>query len=444
MSRSKLPFELTIQLITLLAGLPALVLGLTLLWTQSWTTQAQSILTIICVGIWVSCIIVVRSQVVFPMRTLSNLLAAIREGDYSLRARKAAHRDSLGEVLREVNELGQTLHDGRQRAAEASALLLAVMAEIDVALFAFDDSQHLRLVNRAGTELLGHEEKLIIGQTAAKLSVQDWLSGHSEKLLTTSFPGKRGTRWSLRRTGFREGGRPHQLIVLADVSQPLREEERAAWQRIIRVLGHEMNNSLAPIQSIAGSLSSIVRKDPRPEHWESDIDSGLEIIANRAESLSRFMGAYARLARLPDPNPRLEEIGALIRRVVAVEMRVQTHIETKTEVFLPIDSDQIEQVLINLLRNAADAALEAPVPEIRIEWQITHGQLELFIDDNGPGLSNTSNLFVPFFTTKKMGSGIGLVLCRQITEAHHGMLTLENRNDVKQGCRATIRLPLDR
>ena len=405
--------------------------------------KVQWTLGVLVVGVWLGCVVAVRDQVVYPMQTLTNLLAALREGDYSLRSRRARREDVLGEVMREINALGESLVERRRTATEATALLRAVMAEIDVAVFSFDNEARLRLVNRAGAELLGKKDASLVGQSAAELELASALTGDDHRTLATDFPGRKGARWSLHRTTFREGGKPHQLLVLADVSQSLREEERAAWQRLIRVLGHEINNSLAPISSIAGSLQSLLARsaEERADDWQDDTREGLEIIAARAEALGRFMGAYARLARLPAPARRPQNLGALARRAAALETRLSVRVlpgDDRDEV--DIDGDQIEQALINLLRNAVDAALETG-GGVEIGWKREGADAVISVDDEGLGLRGTSNLFVPFFTTKAQGSGIGLVLSRQIAEAHGGTLTLEQRPDGARGCRATLRFP---
>jgi two-component system, NtrC family, nitrogen regulation sensor histidine kinase NtrY len=231
--------------------------------------------------------------------------------------------------------------------------------------------------------------------------------------------------------------------VLSDLSRPLREEERQAWQRLIRVIGHEMNNSLAPIKSIAGSLGTIVEREPLPDDWRDDVQRGLAVIGSRAEALSRFMSAYARLAKLPPPTVEPLDLGALVDRVVTLEHAHHIRVAGGPRLTIQGDADQLEQLLINLLRNALDAARETG-GGVTVGWQrLPHANppsLELWVEDEGPGLSNTGNLFVPFFTTKPGGSGIGLVLSRQIAEAHGGDLTLANRDD-RQGCRASLRLP---
>jgi two-component system nitrogen regulation sensor histidine kinase NtrY len=437
-------FDQRILMLALAAGFPAAVAAVVLLWTGDHAPKVQWTLTVFLVGVWTSCSFAVRRLVVRPLQTLSNLLAAIRERDFSIRARSASGRedDPLDAVMFEVNELAATLHDQRLGALEAGALLRTVMVEIDVAVFTFDGTSTLRLVNRAGELLLGLAADRMLGRTAADLGLGACLEGPTPRIEDIAFPGASG-RWEVRRTTFRQEGRPHQLLVLADVSRPLRDEERQAWQRLIRVIGHEINNSLAPIKSIAGSLESILARDMLPADWHDDMTRGLDIIAARADALGRFTTAYARLAKLPPPRLRSVRVADLIGRVTNVERRlpVQLHVGTDmADATVRVDPDQLEQLLINVLQNAVDAALEAG-GGVAVGWARDRRTFNLWIDDEGAGLSNASNLFVPFFTTKPAGSGIGLVLSRQIAEAHGGALTLENRAD-RTGCRALLRLPL--
>jgi len=318
--------------------------------------------------------------------------------------------------------------------------LRKVMEEIDVAVFTFDGEQKLRLVNRGGERLLNMPSERLLGLKAEDIGLADCLKeGASSRVIDAVFPGGSG-RWEIRRSMFRQGGLPHQLLVLSNLSRALREEELKAWQRIVRVIGHELNNSLAPIKSISGSLTSLLQKDSRPTDWEDDMIRGLAVIASRSESLSRFMAAYARLAKMPQPKFQPVQIGELVRRVVGLETRMRVTLNASPEFTIQADVDQIEQLLINLIRNAVDASLETS-GGVRLHWQRSGSYLDIVIQDDGPGLSNTTNLFVPFFTTKPGGSGIGLVLSRQIAEAHGGTLTLENREDVP-GCEARLRLRL--
>jgi nitrogen fixation/metabolism regulation signal transduction histidine kinase len=313
------------------------------------------------------------------------------------------------------------------------------MEQIDVAVFAFDAATHLRIANRTGERLMNRTVEQMLGRTAEELGVTDWFGEAPRVVDITGAGGARG-RWEVRRTTFRLGGLPHDLLVLSDVSRPLREQERQAWQRLIRVIGHELGNSLGPIKSIAGSLETLLQRDPPPADWRDDMQRGLHVIASRTESLGRFTGAYAQLARLPAPRPSPIVLKPFLQRLAGLETRVSVQVRPGPDVTLSADPDQLEQLFINLLRNAGDATLEMGGATVTISWRRQRDTVEIWVDDEGHGLSNTANLFVPFFTTKPGGSGIGLVLCRQIAEAHEGSLRLENRAD-RPGCRAALTLP---
>ena len=432
-------YEGRITWLTLAAALPAVVVALLLLWFGNHTAKVQWTLTILILGCFLVFVSSAREHIIRPLQTMSNLLAALREGDYSIRARGARGGNALGEVLLEINSLGETLRLQRLGAFEATALLRTIMSEIDVAVFTFDPTRRLRLVNRAGENLLGQPMDKLLGRTAHELVLDRCLQANEDEPITLNFAGGSG-RWGVRRSTFREEGLPHELLVLTDLSRTLREEERRAWQRIVRVLGHEMNNSLAPIKSLAASLESLLRRDPLPADWKDDASAGLNSIASRADSLSRFLQAYTRLTKLPPPQKQDVDLGALIQRVVDLEPRLNVKAIAGPKTVICADGAQIEQVLINLVHNAVDAAIETH-GDVSIGWREKEDAVEIFVQDDGPGIMNPANLFVPFFTTKPEGSGIGLPLSRQIAEAHGGSLALTNRPGGK-GAEALLRLPL--
>lgn len=444
---TRLSYERHIQLLALAAGFPGSLIALIFLWTGNFSSSAAWTLSLLIVAFWLGFAASLRQRVVFSLQTLSNLLAAMREEDFSLRGRSARSDDAMGEVMIEVNALSETLRTQRLGAIEATALLRTVMEEIDLAIFAFDEKSTLRLVNRAAERLLARPTARLLGFTAEELDLASCLTGPATRTMELNFSGGSG-RWGLRRVSFRQDGLPHQLIVLSDLSRTLRDEERQAWQRLIRVLGHELNNSLAPIQSVAQSLerglhtamqSPELHDGPAAPLLE-DLGQGLGIIRSRTEALGRFMAAYAKLARLPQPKLSRINAGECIGRAVKLETRLKVVLLPGPQVTISADADQLEQLLINLIRNATDAALETS-GGVQVGWSRQGGQFDVWVLDDGPGIPNTANLFVPFFTTKQGGSGIGLVLSRQIAEAHGGELTLKNRTDAR-GCEARLRLPI--
>jgi two-component system nitrogen regulation sensor histidine kinase NtrY len=444
---TRLTYERRIQLLAVAAGLPGSAIALILLWTGDYSSRTAWTLGLLIVSLWLGFALSLRQRVVFSLQTLSNLLAALREEDFSVRGRDAQRDDAMGEVMIEVNALSETLREQRLGALEATALLRTVMEEIDVAIFTFDNETKLRLVNRAGERLLARPLERLLGFTAGELGLGACLEGEQARTMELSFPGGSG-RWGMRRGSFRQAGLPHHLVVLSDLSRALRDEERQAWQRLIRVMGHELNNSLAPIQSVAQSLESglqTITSTPEAQTGPAaalldDMRQGFGIIRSRTEALGRFMAAYSRLARLPSPKLAPVDVRAWISRVAKLETRVKLKMEEGPDIVISGDADQLEQLLINLVHNAADAVQENG-GGASVGWSRQDSYLNVWVADEGPGISNTANLFVPFFTTKQGGTGIGLVLSRQIAEAHGGTLTLENRRDAK-GCEARLRLPL--
>jgi nitrogen fixation/metabolism regulation signal transduction histidine kinase len=420
---------------------------------QPWTTGSRLALTGAELFVWWLLALALQEQTTRPLQTLANVIGSLREEDYSFRARNATADDALGELSLEVNALADMLSSEKVRTIEATALLQRVVDEIDAPLFAFDPGTLLRLVNPAGEHLLRQNRIRMMGRKAAELGLQECLSAANETVVELNV-GEAQARWLLRRSSFRQAGVPHTLVVLSDVSRALREEERRAWQRLIRVLGHELSNSLAPIKSIAGSLSSRVQSTEIDPEVRNDLQRGLEIIEMRSASLQRFLEAYRKLAQMPKPNLKDVSLRALVSRVAALEMRVKVCVREGPEIVFQADPDQLEQMLINLIRNAADAVLEntsiakkpceqgnqGPMADVVVRWDTDAAQVVLAIEDEGPGLLNPANVFTPFYTTKPNGSGVGLVLCRQIAEAHGGSIEISNRQG-SHGCLVKVVLP---
>jgi nitrogen fixation/metabolism regulation signal transduction histidine kinase len=428
--------ERSVLLLALAGGVPALVV-LYLLWASDARLAVQITGSLFILLLWIGCAALARETVTRVMQVAANLLGALREGDYSIRGHGARPGSGTHLLMTEINALGDTLQRQRVDAVESIALLTNVMQAIDVVVLAFDPAARLVLVNPAGERLFGTPSAQLLRRDAASLAVAEYLSGPTPRLVEPAF-APRGRRFELRRSGFRRDGVPHQLLVLSDVSRALREQEQVAWQRIVRVLSHEINNSLTPIKSIAHSLRRIVSRAADLPRRDEVLD-GLSLIETRSGALGRFLRAYAQLAKLPKPQPRPFNLLPIVRRVVELEDRHQVAVRASADVELNADADQLEQLLINLVTNGVDAALETG-GAVWIDWAREASAIRIVVEDEGRGLPDTANLFVPFFTTKPTGSGIGLVLCRQIAEGHGGTLTLERR-DPEPGSRAILRLP---
>jgi nitrogen fixation/metabolism regulation signal transduction histidine kinase len=427
-----------VWLYCLLLALPAIIFAGILLYRQS-VPLAPALLSAGCLLLYlllVSAALV--DGMIRPLQTLSNVVSSLREGDYSFRARGAGLPDALGELAGEINALADLLQKQRVRSLEATALLARILEVMSAPLFAFDRNDQLQLANNAGVQLLGLPHVRCFGRTARELGLDDLLAANDQTIHTL---GSKPTRWLLRKAVFRQEGRPHTLLLLTDVSLPLQEEEQAAWKRLIRVLGHELSNSLAPIKSIAGSLLAQMASMSGDEVVLRDFRRGLGVVESRADALHRFVQSYRQLAQLPHPQLRPVSLEPLIERVVLLEQRLAVQLEPGSPVVLHADPDQLEQMLINILANAVDASMANGAQTVRVSWHSEGSNLLILIEDSGMGIANADNLFVPFYTTKPTGSGVGLALAQQIARAHGGEVRLANREDAA-GARATIRLPL--
>lgn len=463
--REPLRFESRLRVYSAVLCVPILGLLAALLLVLHLSTAAVvSILIVVALALLLA-VTTFMDQVIRPLQTLANVVAALREEDYSFRARGARPNDPFGDLAIEINALADMHQNQRLGSLEAAALFRRVIAELDAPVLAFDQSNRLRLMNPAAERVFKINAARDLGRPAADLHLE-MITGHPTETVVQidNTLSRAPSRWMVHSTQFRQRGVPHTLLLLSDVSAALREEERIAWQRLIRVLGHEISNSLAPIKSIAGSLRS--RLPQEMNGMGPDFDRGLEVIESRAESLNRFVQAYRQLAQLPAPSLRRVPAGPLLERVVSLEQRLLVELLPVPDVDIQADPDQLEQLLINLVRNAVEAAFNAReesiahavaaaaaakappapghvalAPAVSLQAEPRAGFLQIMIADNGPGITNPGNLFVPFYTTKKTGTGVGLALARQIAEAHNGTLELRNRTNTR-GCEAIVRIPL--
>ncbi len=443
---SRLPsrFERRLLFSVFFAGMPGVAFSLLLLWNSGYSLdhklEGSALVTLLWVGLSISA----RDHVVNSLRALSNVISAVKDEDYSFRATKAVAGDAFGDLALEINNLSRALAEERLGTLETSNLLRKVMAEAGAIIFAFSSDNRLQIINRAGVRFLGKKEEEVLHCTAQELEIEDLVEGPPWEVVSRLDSGAE-RRWIVRRASFRQSGQPHRLVVLAEASEALRAEERLAWQRLIRVLSHEINNSLAPIRTIARTLGRMASNTKLPMPISEHLSPGLEVIHGRADSLSRFLQSYTRIARLPMPACKAVPLDLLLHRVAKLEARLVVNVIAGPDLYVYVDPDQLEQALINLVKNATDAVFLASennisAKAVTVSWAVHSKDLEILVRDEGIGLTETENLFVPFYTTKQSGSGIGLLLSRQIIEAHQGALVLRNRAD-RTGCEVEVKLP---
>jgi nitrogen fixation/metabolism regulation signal transduction histidine kinase len=417
-----------------------MIAALILLVSSDYTLKVYLTVFILVGAGWLFFSLKLQGLLIHPLQTASNMLSALREGDFSLQASYVTDEDPLGQLMLEINLLTTVLSEHRMDAMEAHALMDKVIEEIDAAVLTFDPDRRLTLANPPALRMLDLKRDQMRSHFAAELNLDKALESPANAIIAHPNPERPG-RFTVRKGSYRVGGQPHELLILIDVSRNLREEELMAWKRLIRVLGHELNNSMAPIHSLSQSLKKIADLPVLGPEDREDLKEGLEIIRQRADGLSRFVHEYARLAKLPPPKIRQFELKPLVRRIASLYDRPAVEIDPRSpDMSLPADPDQLEQVLVNLVKNAVEAAALTG-RQVRICWRPQGDTLVLHVEDTGPGIANPDNIFIPFFSTKKGGSGIGLTLSRQIIEAHDGILELANREDAT-GCRASVTLPL--
>lgn len=436
-------FERKILIGTLVSGLASFIVAMVFAWSSSMQRSYQMALTVVMALLWVVPALFLKEKAAFSLRTLSNLLGALREGDYSFQIKGACKDDALGELIWEINTLSQTLHRERLGAMEATALLHKILSEIDVALFGFDEAGKLCMINESGEKLFGQHQSKLLKCQAKDLGLSDCLAGPTYQVIDLTFPTASG-RWELRRATYREKGLSRQLLFLLDITQTLHKQERLAWKQLVQILRHEINNSLTPIQSVAQSLQTHLKNTSSLGEDVDDLREGLGIIAERSEILSKFIDSYSQLTRLPEPTFNTMDVSEWVQHVADLEQRINIEICPGPDVQISADRSQLDQLMINVMRNAVEASLDKNPDQggqVTIGWQVSQNTLEVRVDDNGAGCNTEKDVFVPFFTTKPQGSGIGLALCRQIAGAHGGSLLLENHHD-KTGCSAVLRLPM--
>ena len=416
------------------AALPSLMIAVTLIWQTDLSSYGKMLISLLLFVSVFGFAWAVRSQINYQFQTLSNLVEAIHLGDFSLRGSRNNDDDALSELIAQINKLAESLRLQRLASQEAYRLLDKVISEINVAIFAFDGQDNVKLANKAAIKLMGLSQDNIVGVSAYDLGLAELIAEKGSQVIEHQFSAGKG-RWQVRCDGYIDEGVERKLLFIHDVKQVLRDEELKAWKNIMRVISHEVNNSLYPVSSLSQTLLTVVNQTPRESDWLEDVNQGLNIIIQRSERLNEFIKRYAKVAKLPLPNKQPVEVTPVIERACRLFEREQVQIQTNNDDrVLFIDPAMFEQVLINLIKNGIEAG-----SKVQISWQQENDNFILSICDDGPGIEKASNLFVPFYSTKPNGSGIGLVLSRQIIEAHSGDLSLINR--AEGGCCAQISLP---
>ena len=441
MKHKKSAFEYQLTRYSLFASVPLLVL---LLWVMIYA-ELSIYLTLLIALLGVILVVIVNLKIyqksAYQFRSLSNLLEAMIQGDYTLRATSGGQEGALQELVVSINSLANRLSSQRTESIESQLLLKTVIQNIDVAIIAIDNESQLIFSNPAAEKLIDDKSKASMSALLAQIADRKTLVT-GESLVAELSLGHTTGKYHIHVDSFRLDGEPQKILFITDVRDILRQEERNAWQSLVRVISHEINNSLAPIASISQTLSKLSQQLQIDNDSRSDLISGLGIIEQRARSLTHFIDSYRKLAKLPAPQMVATSLQEMLQKIIGLFEENLILIESSQDRVIAIDPVQMEQVFINLLKNACEAQSQSKSnQQIKISWREAASRLAIEILDNGVGLRNQENLFVPFYTTKKQGTGVGLLLCRQIIEAHGGSLILENRED-NSGCRVKISLPI--
>ncbi|HIL94542.1 MAG TPA: GHKL domain-containing protein [Pseudomonadales bacterium] len=423
--------------LVLLSGVPVVPLFYYVFNDDSFSQITQFVIVIVS-ALWVAAVAAnVKEDFIYHLRTLSNLVEAIRTEDYSMRSSRLSEPGELAELYQQIDSLTSKLKENRQEEFELKNLLERIVNQINVAIIACDSDGKIRMVNRLTTQLLQLSATELVGLDLEKTTLSVVLKDTGSRLVDHEFPGTAG-RWQINVQHYRHEGKPGKIVFITDLKQVLSEEEISAWQRLIRVIAHEINNSLTPITSICQTLNKILSSHAELGN-EDELRVGLAVIEERAKALKEFISVYARIAKLPDPQKINFQVEDLLQKVKRFFVDQPIVIEDTPGITLFGDPVHLEQLLINLIKNALEASQSQQEP-VTISCEKGDGVFKFQVQDSGTGISNPANLFVPFYTTKAQGAGIGLTLCRQIAAKHGGQVVLENRED-GQGALAQLIIP---
>ena len=389
------------------------------------------------------CYVVVASKLnaEYQIRTLTNLIESMIDGDYTLRGRFQTNQ-AFQELLNSINQLADTLSQHKIEAKESRLLLERIMEQMDAIVLATDENGWVVMANASANKLVlanaDIANKVQLSATKIGVEIVNAISG----IVDFSHTHLTGEHFLLKET-FLSEGKPHQLYMLTNAERLLMEKERKAWQSLLRVLSHEMNNSLTPIAAISQTMQRKLQKINDEKQRVSLLD-GIGIINERASSLSVFIASYSQLAHLPQPNLTKIQLTIMLEHIAALFPMCQVAINIESDLFINVDKNQFEQVLINIFKNAVEAMSQQSEKMIHVNCKSDGAWCHIILRDHGAGIANLDNVFVPFYTTKNQGSGIGLTLCRQIMFNHNGLIKLKNAEQSSTGVEVTLSLPVDK
>ncbi|KNC68734.1 sensor histidine kinase [Pseudoalteromonas ardens] len=432
-------FALThLQRLIIAVCLPCYLLMVTGLYMASWNGYLVVFIATVFALLLICLVVASKAMVAHQLHTLTNLIEAMTVGDYSMRGRVSGDK-AMSDLLSQVNLLADSLSHHKTQAVESRLMLNKFINQMDAMVLVLDDQERVIMANQpAQTVLLtgipSTEQPLALASSA----VGRQLMACDGKIVMLD-DGQISGEYLVLRERFISEGKAHQFLIISNAERLLMEKERTAWQGLLRVLSHEVNNTLTPISTIAQQLN---KRLSQPENQPSadSLCQGIGIISERASSLRAFLEGYTRLTHLPQPNKVPVKLDRVISTLTTLYPDIHWQFELDQSAFVLVDQQQFEQVLLNLTKNAQEAVMPGQQVEITLSSATSLGQLVLTMVDNGGGIANPDNVFVPFYTTKAQGNGIGLALCRQIMFAHGGSIKLDNNPD-GQGARVRLLFP---
>ncbi len=382
-------------------------------------------------------VVAVRQNSDFQIRTLSNLIESMIDGDYSLRGRLQTNQ-AFQELFNLINQLSDTLARHKFEAKESRLLLEKVLEQMHAMVLATDQQGKIVMVNASATKYIFQGAKDVLHQILSATPLGTEISQAEPGIVKFSTEPLNG-EYFLVKEPFLAQGQPHQLYFITNAERLLVEQERKAWQSLVRVLSHEMNNSMTPITAISQSMQTKL-SDLSTAIDRQSLKEGVNIINERAKSLTSFIASYSQLSHLPKPNKISVELFQVLQVTAALFPKLTTEIADSCRLTLFVDKQQFEQVLINLFKNALEAMAGQASALLAVSVSSDEFNTLISFTDQGCGIANFDNLFVPFYSTKASGSGIGLALCRQIMFNHNGQICISNRQEA-QGVEVRLTLP---